>query len=208
MSTNDLGRALRAIYGPEQAEAGVHSQQTPQCPSPVRLAEALEAGFTPEERTHVAGCLYCRKMESLHRQVKAREESHQKRAATTVVFPPIELSKRSAGTVTLAGHRLELAAVSADRRLRASLTEEGEQLVLKTYTKDAALNHQVLGYLIRGNNGAQARSGFLLLQPESLLDVQCQHHPGCGCPLRRCPGTLSGGGDQSHRGRPADGSGP
>jgi hypothetical protein len=71
MNTQDLGRALRAIFDDRDRPSPDHRLETPQCPPLARLAELLEQGDqsgTPEERAHMAACPFCQRMKGVFRR--------------------------------------------------------------------------------------------------------------------------------------------
>ena len=68
MHTQELGRALQAIFADRNRPLPGHRLETPQCPLLARLAELLDQGeqsATPEEKAHMAACPFCQHMKAV-----------------------------------------------------------------------------------------------------------------------------------------------
>ncbi len=61
---------------------------------------------------------------------------------------------------------LDVTVTSPDRRFEVQLVEDGDKIVLEVRTKHAELNHQLFGYALRGADGQEAVTGFLVLRED------------------------------------------
>ena len=81
---------------------------------------------------------------------------------TSFRLPPFALPHpAAAGAATGA---LEVGGRSSDGRLEAELVEEERQILLEIRSREAALNHQMIAYTLRG--AQQEMQGFLVLRPD------------------------------------------
>src|SRR5205823_1416278 len=83
-------------------------------------------------------------------------------AASAARFPGLLLPAPHA--VGAASGTLEMNARSPDGRLEAELLEEERQLVLEVRTREAELQHQLVGYALVGEN--RQVDGFLVLRAD------------------------------------------
>jgi hypothetical protein len=160
---DNLGRTLRDLYGPEQqAVPGQHRLRTPQCPSLVRFGAALQNGWTPQERSHVYGCTYCRQLLGREKPEELRALIIEALAALRILFGCIQLRRR--GTLAAStGGAVEVTRLSPDQRLESTFYEDEDRLVLEVRTREPALEHQLVRYAIQGRDGSEVRAGFLVL---------------------------------------------
>jgi hypothetical protein len=162
----ELGRALRSIYGPvEQGGSWQHRLRTPQCPSLPRFATALEKRFTAQESQHVATCAYCKKMLIMEKPEEWQAMRTAFLAAMLIALKAVQLRRRGMAAAAVGGE-VNVTEVSGDGRLESTFIEDEDRLVLEVRTKDKALEGQLVKYTIKASDGSVARTGFLLLRPD------------------------------------------
>jgi hypothetical protein len=169
MNPQDLGRSLRAIFDDRDRPSLGHRLETPQCPPVARLVELLEQGEqsgTPEERAHMAGCPFCQRMKAVHRCDQLREEAARRVAAALVLLGAVHLRNRRAYAAATPTAPVNITGQSSDRTLRATLAEDGANLLLAVYTDKPELYGRMVRYSLRGPDEAEAEAGYLVLVPD------------------------------------------
>jgi hypothetical protein len=110
---------------------------------------------------------------------RAREDRLRETLDRIVQFPaPLALPDPAfAGAATAC---LAAGARSSGGTLEAELFEEEGLIRLEVRTKDAALNHRLVGYALRGTRREDALEGFLVLRPdvEGWLTAHASFDPG------------------------------
>jgi hypothetical protein len=84
--------------------------------------------------------------------------------AQAVSFPRFAL--RNPAAAAAATGPLDVSARSSDGRIEAELVEEEKEILLEVRTRDAGLNHQLVGYTLRGATEQALVQGFLVLRPD------------------------------------------